>query len=53
MNQLLQQTESQWSATGGPRVPTTVHPLVKNIYTGLTTEIDMNKFYKYPKKRVE
>ena len=38
MNQLLQQTESQWSSTGGPRVPTTVHPLVKNSYTGLTPQ---------------
>ena len=38
MNQLLQQTESQYSATGGPRVPVTVHPLIKNSYTGLTPQ---------------
>ena len=38
MNQLLQQTESQYSATGGPRVPVTVHPLIKSSYTGLTPQ---------------
>tara|TARA_R100001244_G_C5158632_1_gene130706 strand:+ start:124 stop:1542 length:1419 start_codon:yes stop_codon:yes gene_type:complete len=30
-----------------------VYMPIKNIYTGLTTEIDINKFYKYPKKKVE
>ena len=38
MNQLLQQTESQWSATGGPRLPVSVHPLVKSSYTGLAPQ---------------